>query len=304
MLEFKELQLSDRGWVQNALRQSGFMGCEYSFANNLAWRRAADTKYARFEEFYICASFGTEDGVPVFYYPAGNGDITRVLPAIAEKACSMGKPLALIGVTDDKLMLLRDIYGDSFEAEYYPDGFDYIYKTEDIIGMSGRRYHKKRNHLSQFRKAYENHSFTEITENDFDECIAMSARFYNDKHGYTDRSSTIEQLAIHTYFSHFDELQLKGGVLRVNGDIAGFSIGEELNADTFVTHIEKADVSYKGAYTALTHAFTEHFAGGHVYINREEDLGAEGLRKAKESWYPVFLLKKSRCTFPHPERLL
>lgn len=297
MLEFRALQLSDREWVQNALRQSEFMGCEYSFANNLAWRRAADTKCARFGGFYICASFGTDDGVPVFYYPAGSGDIKAVIDAMAETAAASGKPFVLMGVTEKNMPVLRDVYGEAFSAEPYPDGFDYIYRTEDIIGMQGRKYHKKRNHLSQFRNAYEDHSFAEMTENDFDECIAMSARSYNDKQGYTDKSSVAEQFAIHTYFSHFHELQLKGGVLRVNGNIAGFSIGEELSGSTFVTHIEKADVSYKGAYTALTHAFTERFAGGHVYINREEDLGIEGLRKAKESWYPVFLLKKYRCTF-------
>ncbi len=303
MLEFKELRLSDREWVQNALRQSDNMGCEYSFANNLAWRRASDTKYARFENFYICASFITDDGIPVFYYPAGAGDIRRVFCEMSETASAMGNPLVVIGVTQDKLEVLNELFGESFQAEPYPDGFDYIYRTEDIINMSGKKYHKKRNHLAQFRKSYEDYSFSEIKESDFDECIAMSAQFYNEKHGYTDHSSVVEQFAIHTYFSHFHELGLKGGVLRVNGRLAGFSIGERLCCNTFVTHIEKADISYKGAYTALTYEFTRHFAGGYEYINREEDLGIPGLRKAKESWYPVFLLKKYRCTFSCPSNL-
>lgn len=304
MLDFRILQLSDRDWVQNALAQSGFMGCEYSFANNLAWRRAADTRCARYGDFYICASFDTEDGVPVFYYPAGTGDTAEIFREMAATAVSWKQPLAVIGVTENKLILLREMFGESFEAEPYPDGFDYIYETKDIIEMSGKKYHKKRNHLAQFRKSYENSTFSEMTESDFDECIAMSANFYNEKHGYTDHSSIVEQFAIHTYFSHFSELELKGGVLRVDGRLAGFSIGERLNENTFVTHIEKADVNFKGAYTALTQAFTERFAGGFRYINREEDLGIDGLRKAKESWYPFLLLKKYRCTFTHPEQLL
>lgn len=304
MLDFRILQLSDREWVQNALAQSGYMGCEYSFANNLAWRCAADTRCARYRDFYICASFDTEDGFPVFYYPAGTGDIKEIFREMAKTAVSGKYPLAVIGVTEDKLTLLREIFGGSFEAVPYPDGFDYIYETKDIIEMSGKKYHKKRNHLAQFRKSYENSTFSEMTESDFDECIAMSANFYNEKHGYTDKSSVVEQFAIHTYFSHFKELELKGGVLRADGRLAGFSIGERLSGNTFVTHIEKADVNYKGAYTALTQAFTERFAGDFKYINREEDLGIEGLRKAKESWYPVFLLKKYRCTFMHPEKLL
>ncbi|MDD6269496.1 MAG: phosphatidylglycerol lysyltransferase domain-containing protein [Oscillospiraceae bacterium] len=304
MLEFRILQLSDREWVQRALDRSGFWGCEYSFANNLAWRRAADTKFARFENFYICASFDTKEGVPEFYYPAGGGDIRRVFREIAETAVSMKVPMQVIGVTEQSLDVLKDIYGGMFTAEPYPDGFDYIYETRDLTELPGKKYHKKRGHLAQFRKNYENYSFSGITPEDYDECIAMSARFYNEKHGYTDRSSVAEQFAIHTYFSNFEELQLKGGVLRVNGELAGFSIGERLTDDMFVTHIEKADIKYKGVYTALMQAFTAEFAAGYRYINREEDLGIEGLRKAKRACQPAFMLKKYCCTFPEPEKLL
>ncbi len=303
-MEFRILQLSDREWAQYALDRSDFMGCEYSFANNLAWRRAADTKCAQFGEFYLCASFDTEDGVPMFYYPAGEGDIREVFSAMAEEALSMNIPLAVVGVTEEKLQFLSQLYEGEFDSSPYEDGFDYIYETADIITLPGKRFHKKKNHLSQFERAYPQAVFSEMTDRDFDDCIAMSALFYNEKHGYTDKSSVAEQFAIHTYFSHFHELGLKGGVLRVDGKLAGFSIGERLSGNTFVTHIEKADVAYKGAYTALTHYFTKHFAADFKYINREEDLGLEGLRKAKKSWQPVFLLRKYKCTFNHPEKLI
>ncbi len=304
MQRFRILQLSDRLWVQKALRQSDYRGCEYSFANNLAWRRAADTRCMSLDELYICVSLDTEDSIPVFYYPAGKGDIKYAVSELGRIAASLNVPLVIAGAEEDKVNTLRLLYGDSFEAVPYEDGFDYIYNTSDIINLAGKKYHKKRNHLAQFEKLYPDYSFREIRESDFDECIAMSARFYNEKHGYTDKSSIAEQYAIHTYFTHFSELELKGGVLTAEGRLAGFSIGERLNSDTFVTHIEKADVRFKGAYTALTHYFTKQFAGDCQYINREEDLGIEGLRKAKESWQPVFLLKKYRCTFAHPEKLI
>ena len=304
MLEFRTLQLSDREWVQTALDKSGFWGCEYSFANNLAWRRAADTKYARLDDFYICASFDTDDKIPDFYYPSGEGDLKKVFSEMADTAHSMNVPLRIIGVTDRTMPLLRSLYGDSFEAQPYPDGFDYIYETKDLIELPGKKYHQKRGHLAQFRKTYANYSFSVMTPDDYDECIAMSARFYNEKHGYTDRSSVAEQFAIHTYFSHFDELMLKGGVLRVEGKLAGFSIGERLTDDMFITHIEKADINYKGVYTALMQAFTAEFAAGYRYINREEDLGIEGLRRAKRACRPVFMLEKYSCTFPETKILL
>lgn len=304
MLEFRTLQLSDREWVQKALDRSGFWGCEYSFANNLAWRRNADTRVSEFGDLYICASFDTEDGVPLFYYPAGEGDIRAAVGEMAKVAAHRNSPLRIAGVTENLLSGLREIYSDNFEAEPYPDGFDYIYETKDLIELPGKKYHKKRGHLMQFRKNYENYSFSEITPADYDECITMSARFYNEKHGYTDKSSISEQFAIHTYFSHFDALELKGGVLRVDGRLVGFSIGERLTDDMFVTHIEKADVNYKGVYTALMQAFTERFAAGYRYINREEDLGIEGLRKAKRACQPAFMLEKYMCTFRNTENLI
>lgn len=304
MLQFRVLQLSDREWVQKALCASDFRGCEYSFANNLAWRRAADTRIARYEDFYICASFGAEDNVPIFIYPSGSGSLRDVLREMAETAAEKGHPLRISGVTEKTLPLLQEAAENRFTAEPYPDGFDYIYETKDLIALAGKKYHKKRNHLMRFRREYENYSFSEMTAEDMNECITMSAQFYNEKHGYTDDSSVAEQFAIHTYFTHYAELGLCGGVLRVNGKLAGFSIGEPLCSDTFVTHIEKADTSYHGAYTALTQAFTEHFAKDYRYINREEDLGIEGLRKAKQSYYPAFLLKKFRCELTHPEILL
>ncbi len=303
-MEFRILQLSDREWVQSALDQSEFMGCEYSFANNLAWRRSADTRCVRLGEFYLCASFDTEDGVPVFYYPAGEGNVREAFSFMAEKALSMNVPLAVVGVTEEKLQLLSQLYEGEFTSEPYEDGFDYIYETKDIITLPGKRFHKKKNHLSQFERMYPQAVFSEMTEDDFDDCIAMSAAFYNEKHGYTDKSSVAEQFAIHIYFSHFHELGLKGGVLRVDGNLVGFSIGERLRNDAFVTHIEKADIAYKGAYAALTHYFTKYFAADYKYINREEDLGIEGLRRAKQSWQPAFLLRKYKCIFNHPEKLI
>ncbi len=304
MLQFRILQLSDRDWVQKALKASDFCGCEYSFANNLAWRRAANSQIAQYEGFYICASFDMTDDIPSFIFPAGEGDVRSVLRELAETVLSMGKPLRISGVTEKTLCQLREMFSGGFTAQAYPDGFDYIYETKNLIELAGKKYHKKRNHLMRFRREYENYCFSEMTPDDFDECIAMSARFYNEKNGYTDSSSVAEQFAIHTYFTHFEELELCGGVLRVDGNLVGFSIGEPLCSDTFVTHIEKADTSYHGAYTALTQAFTEHFAKGFRYINREEDLGIEGLRKAKQSYYPAFLLEKYRCEFAHPEILL
>jgi hypothetical protein len=290
MLTFRTISMADRPWITAALQQSQFQGCEYCFSNNLAWYRAYDSRIASFQGFYIIAAFGTEDGIPDVTVPSGSGDWDALLRELRETLCPHGEPLRLTGVTREMAAFLQTRFPD---AVWQPDAaaFDYIYHTEDLIALKGKRYHKKRNHLHQFRNRYD-WTFSELTEADAEACIAFSANLYNQKDGYSDRSSVVEQYAIHTFFTHFQELGLCGGVLRVAGKLVGFSIGEPLNRNTFVTHIEKADIAYQGAYTALTQAFTERFAAGYPYLNREEDLGIAGLRQAKASYYPAYLLEK------------
>lgn len=303
MLSFREITLDDRDWIQAALKRSDFMGCEYSFANNLAWRRAAGSRIARLEQFYLVCAFDTEDGVPHFTFPAGSGDYGHVISAMAEFAAKQKTPLVITGLTNQTLPLLEQLVpAESFTLYEGRDGWDYIYDTEEFIAMSGKKFHKKRNHISQFSRY--GAVFSEITPADYDDCIALAACTYNEKDGYTDASSVAEQFAIHTYFSHFDELELRGGVLRVDGELAAFSIGEPLNHDTFCVHIEKADLRYHGAYPAMARQFAAHFAKDYRWLNREEDLGAAGLRKSKLSYYPAFLLEKRTAVFPQPEQLI
>ena len=112
-----------------------------------------------------------------------------------------------------------------------------------------------------------------------------------------------EQYAIHTFFENFSALELKGGVLRVDGRLAAFSIGEPICSNVFGVHIEKADTRYHGAYPAMAREFAAHFAMDYTYLNREEDLGIAGLRKSKLSYYPELLLEKWTATCHTPEKL-
>ena len=166
------------------------------------------------------------------------------------------------------------------------------YRTADFVALAGKKYHKKRNHIAQFSKY--GAVFSEITPNDFDECITFAAESYNAKDGYSDASSVAEQYAIHTFFQNFEALELKGGLLPGDGELAAFSIGEPICSNTFGVHIEKADTRFHGAYPAMAQAFAAHFAMDYTYLNREEDLGIPGLRKSKLSYYPELLLENGR----------
>lgn len=292
MLDFKVIELSDREWINKLLSLSDFRGCEYCFANNLAWRRMYETKITRYKDFYISCSF--RKGI-YFTFPAGSGDYADVFSQMKSFAEKNSSPLVIGSVTPDKFPLFAELFPeDSYTISADEDGWDYVYNSSDLISLAGRKYHGKRNHL---KKLPADCIYSPMTERDFDDCIAYAAGSYNRSDAYDDYSKVCEQFAIHTYFEHFNELGLMGGVLRRNGDIAAFTVGERINSDTLGVHIEKAESDIDGAYPAINNFFAKSAGKDFAYINREEDLGIEGLRKAKRSYHPAFMIEKHTVTF-------
>lgn len=295
MLEFRDIDISDKEWITSLLRKSDFMGCEYSFANNMAWRRLSESKITRFQDFYISCAFGTEDGIPTFTFPAGSGDYKALFNELKGFAESVNKPLRICGVTKKGFDIIDSLFKGEFTAQLDRDNSDYIYSSEKLINLSGKKYHQKRNHLARLNDyKWEYH---DISDNDFDDCISFSTLNYNYKNGENSQSSIAEQYAINTYFNYFHELGLKGGIIKINDKIAAMTIGEKLNSNTFCVHIEKADTRYQGIYVGINNSFAKSAASDCKFINREEDLGIEGLRRSKLSYHPEFILEKYEIIF-------
>lgn len=295
MLEFRDIAITDKKRITSSLNYSQFMGCEYSFSNNMAWKRLGDSQISFYKDFYICCSFRSEDGIPRFFLPSGSGDYRDVIKEMMKYSESLGKPLRLAGITDSSLNMLKELLPDCFSIESDDGDWDYIYLSDDLIRLPGRKYHGKRNHLARFNEL--DAVYSEMTDKDFDDCITFSTLEYNSRSADSDHSFIAEQYAINTYFNYFHELGLQGGVIRIDGRVAAFTIGDRLNNDTFCVHIEKADTSFNGIYAGINNCFARSAASSYKYINREEDLGIEGLRKAKQSYHPSFLLKKYTVTF-------
>lgn len=295
MLEFRDIAITDKKRITSSLNYSQFMGCEYSFSNNMAWKRLGDSQISFYKDFYICCSFRSEDGIPRFFLPSGSGDYRDVIKEMMKYSESLGKPLRLAGITDSSLNMLKELLPDCFSIESDDGDWDYIYLSDDLIRLPGRKYHGKRNHLARFNEL--DAVYSEMTDKDFDDCITFSTLEYNSRSADSDHSFIAEQYAINTYFNYFHELGLQGGVIRIDGRVAAFTIGDRLNNDTFCVHIEKADTSFNGIYAGINNCFARLAASSYKYINREEDLGIEGLRKAKQSYHPAFLLKKYTVTF-------
>ena len=268
---------------------------EYTFTNLFMWREMLNLQWAVDDEvLYI---FSTNDKYFSAWQPIGSQDkmqdaITKILRTAEENR------------GDKKFMfvVVEKIFAD--ELEKYPhakfnitsdrDNFDYVYLAQDLINLSGRKFHGKKNHLNAFKKEYPDAKYLPITEEIIPKC-REELNVWSETHKRANPDDPFigyEQAAIHEIFDHFDKFKLKGGAILLNDKVAAFTFGEKLNSDTAVIHVEKADSNIRGIYAAINQNFVEYEWSDMIYINREEDMGIEGLRKAKESYRPIKMIEK------------
>lgn len=292
MLTFKRPEISDKIWVNECLKHASSLNCEYSFGNLFIWSTAYSTEICKYNDFLI-TRWGRGKNIS-YSVPLGEGDFTSAINEIIEDAKSLGNKPRIYGITESYLALLQEAFLGKFEYKY-DDGFnDYIYSTEKMANLSGKKYHGKRNHISYFKKTYSNWSFEKITKENIPECIALHSKWIENKDSSEeDEDYSLEFEAVLTAFEYFEELDLIGGLIRLDGKVIAFTLGEaQMNGKCFVTHFEKAPAEIRGAYPLINQEFTKNCLLQYEYVNREEDLGLEGLRKAKQSYRPEIWLKK------------
>ena len=293
ILDFREPELSDRQWADELLAGSGFRGCIYTFGNNYVWRKVYNIQICRYKDFYMLSNSDHTDGQPRFFFPAGRGDLHEAIAVLREYCSGLGVPLMMTANKQSTEWLVANY--PEVRAEGDRDGFDYVYNSADLAELKGKKYHSKRNHLNRF---YENDwSFEPITAANIPDCVSVLDQWLAANSTEPDADKQTEAAVVRESLDHFAALGYYGGMLRVSGEPQAFTFGEKSSEDTFVVHAEKALLNYQGAYTAVNCEFAKTIAGQYRYINREEDAGSPGLRKAKLSYHPAFMEEKYFVTF-------
>lgn len=295
MIEFKRIALSDREWIEPLLIAGGMRGSEYVFSNNFIYAKIYRIEVAQINGFYLVRS--EKDGVFSYLFPAGSGDLKPVMEALLEDANGHAQVFHMHGVTKENSALLEALFPGKFLFEECRDNFDYLCESERLITLAGKKLHSKRNFINRFKKENEDKWLYEpITPENLDECWQMNTRWC-ERYGCDDNGSLAEEAcAVRNCFNNFSALGLSGGLLRVEGEIVAYTMGRPINAETFIVHIEKAFAEVAGAYPMINQQFVSHAAADYRYINREDDVGDEGLRKAKLSYKPDILLEKYAVT--------
>lgn len=302
MIEFHPVRLEDKTTIERYTMPSGITNCDLAFANMYCWQFVYHSAWAEVDGFLVIR-FHIGGGEKIGYMqPVGDGDFARIIPALHEDARSHGQRLRIIGITDQGRDMIRNMHLGAFAFESDRAFEDYVYTADDLRTLPGRRYQPKRNHINRFTATYPDYRYEPLTRNRFAECMQLEREWRRSHEGHASELCA-EQQAMQGAFDHFEELAILGGCIYVGNRLAAFTYGSAVNDHTFVTHVEKADTEFDGAFTIINKLFAEHLPARFTLINREEDLGLEGLRRAKLSYHPAAITHKFTAIHLHPDEI-
>lgn len=288
MLDFHTPTIADKIRIDSFVGDCGQIGCDISFANTYLWRDRYDIQVA-FEDdaYYKC--YGRNGRITGYSLPLTKGDIRKAIERVLADARERGVQPLIGLLSSANAELIQRMYGDRVILQEDRNSFDYIYEREHLAQLSGKKYHAKRNHLSRFLRTYEDYSVKEICEENYADVFSVAQRWQ------AQNEDTGELRIIRDALDHFEALGMFGLLLYVDGAAVAMCMASEINHLVCDVNFEKA-VEIDEAFAVINNEFSKHFTR-YQLINREEDMGLEGLRKAKLSYHPDILYTKSTAVF-------
>lgn len=294
MIDFKPVTPDRKEELLPYLRRGGDRGCEFSFGNLCMWGSQKAAIVA--DRLVLFAQWG---GKCVYPFPVGPGDLKTAVDAIIADARERGIPCRLTGLVGDEKDQLEALYPGQFHFHWSRDGFDYVYDIHALADLKGKKLQKKRNHLNRFRDAHLDYTVEVLDGNNVARAVEFLESWYTrrlEEDAYADFD--MERRALNRGLKFREELGMEGLLLMDGDRVLGFTMGSPMSDTTFDVHFEKADPDVEGAYAAINCEFARYIRDKHhgvLFLDREEDMGLEGLRRAKLSYKPHHLVEKSRA---------
>lgn len=297
MLVFKPVTLDSIAEIREFLRLQPYRTCDFSIGGIYMWASYFKYEYAIFEDTLFMKGLSEADASELaFSLPLGALPIKESIEVLREYCRAINRELVLSAVPEDAMQELVTEYAcRNYKLE---DWTDYLYDGKLLATLPGTLYHKKRNHVSRFRREYPEAVYCRLDSSNLDQTLAFFERYRRQYDKLSPLYRNEMDMTEHV-LKNFSLFHFLGAVLSVGDRVAGFTVGEVIN-DTLYVHIEKADKDFEGVYEALNMKFAEDILATYPevrYINREEDVGDEGLRKAKLSYHPISLLGKYNLIF-------
>ena len=281
-MEFRQIRLEDKPIIEKYLSAENSIGSDSNFTNMFIWRVDYQISYAVEDGMLFVRlshpSFGT-----VYHLPVG-GDVCRGVERLKKE---VGADLVICPLNEFQRRKAEEFCPD-MTITHVRSMDDYVYRISDLIDLKGKKYHGKRNHLNYFLNTYA-WEYHPITKDKIEDCHRAVNFWVKDRND----SPEEELRAMDDLFLHYEALGVKGAYITVDGEIKGVTVGEEHHGVALI-HVEKCDMDIRGIYVAINQMFLSHEFSHLEYVNREEDMGSEGLRHAKMSYHPAFLIERFR----------
>lgn len=285
MLEFKKIEIEDVDVFNRFIKLDTERSCENTFINLFMWQSCYNNMIAvENDTLFIKSGSGENQS---FALPIG-GDIKSGVEKIKEY-CNE-KPVFWLQ-DSERFEEFKAIYGNEYTLEEIRENFDYIYLRENLATLQGKKFHSKRNHINSFSKKYQ-WRYESVNRTNIDAVKLCAEKWYKEKQDKMDRHMICEKNGLEIILNNFEKLNIKAGAIFVENDVVAFTIGSPISSEIYNIHTEKALADFSEGYTVINREFAKNELGEYKYINREDDIGLEGLRKAKLSYYPDILLKK------------
>ncbi len=293
MLSFKKVELEDKPLIKPFLEQQNYRASEFCFTNLCCWSIKFQTEFTIYNDWLLIRFRDDDNGIS-YLKPLGKGNLKGAIEILMEDASRLGIPFRLSSVTPQMWKEIDAAMPGAFRKTPNRKLFDYIYTSDKLIHLKGRKLQSKRNYVNRFKKNYD-WSYKSLTGRPdlVKECKQMLEKWMEEKGEDKDLSLRFDHYATRMMLDNFEYLELRGGVICIEGQMIAFSVGSQLTKDTLDVHVEKAmSDDVPEAYAIINQQFVEHEASEFTYINREEDMGLKSLRKAKLSYRPDILLEK------------
>ena len=300
-LAFKDIELSDSSWIRELFAFTDYNSEDYNFTYQFLWRNTFKSKVARVGDLVLIQY--NMDGRRSYLFPTGKADDSQIADFINSLLSEEGQ-VVFYGVLPQRLEFLEKHFSGKYTAELFRMGADYIYNAESLKTLKGKKYQSKRNFANGFRRN-NNWTFEPISESCIAECLAMNDEWCKRNGCDENFWKSSEFCAVRVALNNYRALGLDGGLLRVDGKVIAFTVGEKANSDTLIVHIEKALTDYRGAYQAMSQEFLSYMdrtlreregiaeeKPAFTLVNREDDSGDENLRKAKMEYHPIEIKEK------------
>jgi len=298
-MTLNEITINDKDLIDRYLKLQCIESSEFTFTNLFMWRKSYDIKYAIVGDLicFLPKHIGINGGNPSVRsasFPVGDvsraDNVRAAVDEILRYFEETNQPPIIRLCSEESVELLHQLFPGKFTITEDVNMFDYIYSIPELISLSGKKFHQKRNHINKFKSLYE-FEYRKVDRENLNDCVELFGRWCKScEEKDVDVSEGAE--AFGEFVTNYDSLNVRGGGIYVGGKLVAFSFGEPLCQHTISIHFEVADTEYHGAFPMINQQFLENEWSEYQFVNREEDMGLEGLRRAKRSYNPIRMTKK------------